>query len=195
DFDHDGNLDFVAIYNLDEKGLTLRRGHGDGGFFLPRHYHGSFQWDDYTTGGRTQVIDVDGDGHQDVLFANVQAQDFSYWKNNGDGTFREVRRFGAGHNVHDLVAGDFNGDGALDVAMSAQVDVGAWWYTGVVIIDGTAGTPPLPGDVDGDGLVGIADLLALLAAWGPCTGACPADFDGDGAVGITDLLIVLANWS
>ncbi len=52
------------------------------------------------------------------------------------------------------------------------------------------------GDLDGDGVVGIQDLLILLAEWGPCPpkGACPADFDIDGEVGITDLLLLLANW-
>ncbi len=53
-----------------------------------------------------------------------------------------------------------------------------------------------PGDVDGDGTVGILDFLALLAAWGLCPPEpCPADFDGDGGVGITDFLALLANWS
>ena len=50
------------------------------------------------------------------------------------------------------------------------------------------------GDLDGDGTVGILDLLALLSAWGPCEGECPADLDGDGAVGVLDLLTLLANW-
>lgn len=49
------------------------------------------------------------------------------------------------------------------------------------------------GDLDGDGSVGIADLLILLGDWGACPG-CQADLDGDGAVGITDLLQLLANW-
>lgn len=48
-------------------------------------------------------------------------------------------------------------------------------------------------DLNGDGDVGIVDLLALLAAWGtaPCG---PPDFNGDGTVGIVDLLEFLANW-
>jgi len=50
-----------------------------------------------------------------------------------------------------------------------------------------------PTDIDGDGAVGIADLLALLAAWGPNPGH-PADFDDDGTVGIADLLALLAGW-
>jgi len=56
----------------------------------------------------------------------------------------------------------------------------------------------VPGDVDGDGVVGVVDLLALLGAWGPCPEPCPpacvADFDDDCQVGVTDLLILLANW-
>ncbi len=48
-------------------------------------------------------------------------------------------------------------------------------------------------DLDSDGTVGILDLLALLAAWGPNPGHS-ADFDGDGNVGILDLLTLLANW-
>ncbi len=54
--------------------------------------------------------------------------------------------------------------------------------------------PPCPADLDGDGNVGILDLLALLSAWGPCSGDCPSDFNGDGIVGILDLLKLLANW-
>ncbi len=53
------------------------------------------------------------------------------------------------------------------------------------------------GDIDGDGLVDVVDLLALLGAWGPCTdpGDCPADLNGDGTVDVIDLLVLLGNWS
>ncbi len=50
------------------------------------------------------------------------------------------------------------------------------------------------GDVDGDGDVDFQDLVAMLAAWGPCAG-CPEDLDGDGVVDLKDLLLVLTNWS
>ncbi|NNF41745.1 MAG: hypothetical protein HKN62_01630 [Phycisphaerales bacterium] len=50
-----------------------------------------------------------------------------------------------------------------------------------------------PADLDGSGDVGFADLLTILAAWGPCPG-CPADLDGSGDVGFTDLLSALAAW-
>ena len=49
-----------------------------------------------------------------------------------------------------------------------------------------------PADLDGDGVVGGADLAIVLAAWGSKGGA--ADLDGDGVVGGADLAIVLAAW-
>ncbi len=55
----------------------------------------------------------------------------------------------------------------------------------------------VPGDLDGDGAVGIADLVMLLGEWGSCPAqpdACPGDVDLDDIVGITDLLILLGNW-
>ena len=55
-----------------------------------------------------------------------------------------------------------------------------------------------PGDLVGvgifpNGVIGVPDLLALLAAWGPCQ-CCAADLNGDEAVDVEDLLILLANW-
>ncbi|MFK7960015.1 MAG: hypothetical protein AB8G96_05760 [Phycisphaerales bacterium] len=51
-----------------------------------------------------------------------------------------------------------------------------------------------PADLDADRAVGFADLLALLATWGPCpTGEfCDADLDFDGTVNFADLLALLA---
>jgi hypothetical protein len=55
--------------------------------------------------------------------------------------------------------------------------------------------PPL-GDLDGDGVVGSADLATLLGLWGSedpsLTGG---DLDGDGSVGVSDLAILLGAWS
>jgi spore coat protein A len=53
--------------------------------------------------------------------------------------------------------------------------------------------PACPWDVDHDDVVGINDLLDLLAAWGTDPGG-PPDVDGDGNVGINDLLDLLAHW-
>jgi hypothetical protein len=50
-------------------------------------------------------------------------------------------------------------------------------------------------DLDDNGSIGVGDMLALLAAWGPCAPPCPADFNGDGVVNVADLLFLLALWS
>ncbi len=55
--------------------------------------------------------------------------------------------------------------------------------------------PPVIGDVNGDGVIDVGDLLDVLGSWGPCPAPpqeCRADVDGDGAVGVSDLLLVLA---
>ena len=57
--------------------------------------------------------------------------------------------------------------------------------------------PDCPADLDGDGTVGVADLLLLLAAWGPyepCPPFEPEDIDQDCDVGFSDLLVLLAAW-
>jgi hypothetical protein len=84
----------------------------------------------------------------------------------------------------------------LDVSGGAAVAA----VVGVDDLEMITGPPPIPGDLDGDGDVDVADLLDLLAAWGSCPqpcpfpGACPADLDGTCAVNVSDLLMLLANW-
>ncbi len=86
------------------------------------------------------------------------------------------------------VVEDCNGNGAedaCDIATGGSQDV-----TGDGVPDECT---TCPWDLGGDGIVGITDLLALLAAWGTNPGG-PPDFDGNGSVGITDLLDLLGNW-
>lgn len=56
----------------------------------------------------------------------------------------------------------------------------------------------IPGDIDCDGYVGLADLSALLTAYGTCKGDPfydpQADLDQDGCVGLPDLSILLTNF-
>ncbi len=49
------------------------------------------------------------------------------------------------------------------------------------------------GDVNGDHIVDVTDVLAVIADWGSCSG-CPADVDGSGTVDVTDLLTLIEYW-
>ena len=51
------------------------------------------------------------------------------------------------------------------------------------------------GDINGDGLVNVEDLLIAISEWGPCSGECLADIDGSDTVDIADLLEIIANWT
>jgi hypothetical protein len=65
---------------------------------------------------------------------------------------------------------------------------------GIAIVDiGADEWPGCPTDLDGDGVTGIEDFLALLVAWGPNPGHV-ADLNGDGLVGIADFLSLLQSW-
>ena len=51
-------------------------------------------------------------------------------------------------------------------------------------------------DLDNTGTINVADLLIVLATWGPCDPKehCLEDLDDSGAVDVGDLLAVLAAW-
>lgn len=88
-----------------------------------------------------------------------------------------------------LPVGSQEGHVITATAASAQGDTSE--FSACVTI--TGGT--ITGDVTGDGFVNVQDLLALLSAWGTCSGVCPADINGDGLVGVPDLLLLIQNWS
>ena len=58
---------------------------------------------------------------------------------------------------------------------------------------------PVLGDVDFDSVLTPADMLALIAAWGPCPElidvSCPADINGDQNVDAQDLSSFIRLWN
>jgi hypothetical protein len=50
---------------------------------------------------------------------------------------------------------------------------------------------PCPADCNGDGVVNVSDMLAIIDAWGTTTGC---DINGDGMIDVIDLLEVVGNW-
>ncbi len=86
-----------------------------------------------------------------------------------------VTGLAAGHYVLRLERAD-GGGGDNDVAL-------AWYTTGEVI----------NADLDGNGSVGVEDLLSLLEAWSTCA-PCPADLNEDGVLDLDDILLLIERW-
>jgi hypothetical protein len=111
-----------------------------------------------------------------------------------DGTFEVSLQDGfappAGTTYDALRASGISGSfDDLVVGAGLEVDV----QSTRVLVTVTDGGDPCPEDIDGNGTVDVADLVSLLAAWGPC-GGCPEDIDGSGTVDTADLVDLLAAW-
>jgi serine protease AprX len=52
-------------------------------------------------------------------------------------------------------------------------------------------TEPCPADCNGDGVVGVSDLLAIIDGWGTDSGC---DVNGDGNIDVLDLLAAVGSW-
>jgi V8-like Glu-specific endopeptidase len=83
----------------------------------------------------------------------------------------------------------------FDSVDSNYNDFPGWRVDGIVVsindVDCTD-PPQCAEDVDGDGVVGVNDLLTIIGLWGTSGG--PADVNGDNSVDILDLLAVIAAW-
>jgi hypothetical protein len=141
------------------------------------------------------VYDINNDGVA-VGYAAIAFDVFRavlYWEGQPyDLTERVVNVPDIGKSVFLHVATGINSDGQIvgkfgGFASGEPLDPGRLFIL-------TPVEPKVPGDVNGDGVVNITDLLAVIAAWGPCQGLCPADVTGDGSVNIGDLLFVIAHW-
>ena len=80
-----------------------------------------------------------------------------------------------------------DGDDALVGELNRVPDGAAYFYTGM--LQGCGCNE----DIDGDGMIAVADLLAVISAWGSCDG-CAEDINGDGVVAVADLLAVISAW-
>src|SRR5262249_18572698 len=116
DFNGDGLLDLAAAnYAIGTVGILL--GHAGGSFEGPRNFH---------VGVRPRsaaVGDFDGDGILDLAVVALGNPPFdlagvSVLLGKGDGSFQDARHFPAGDRPYSVAAGDFNGDGLLDLAVA-----------------------------------------------------------------------------
>jgi hypothetical protein len=87
-----------------------------------------------------------------------------------------------------------DGDVAFQCGLTPPDNNQIEWGSGIFIAH--AEPVAVPGDVTGNGVVDIDDLLAVINAWGQMgpPGTIQADVSDDGMVNIDDLLFVINHW-
>jgi trimeric autotransporter adhesin len=180
DFNQDGILD-LALVDGNSKTVILLLGNGDGTFTATQASP--------VTGLQPRGIatgDFNGDGIPDLVVLNfgstvtdVQSS-LTVLLGNGDCTFQQPTTSVAtgGVGAEALVAADFNGDGALDLALIEETDSNAVAYSIAVLLG------------DGHGGFGIPSLTLLAGTPAQTVEAesmTVADFNQDG---IPDLAVI-----
>ncbi|MEP0846527.1 MAG: hypothetical protein HRF50_06845 [Phycisphaerae bacterium] len=138
-----------------------------------------------------------GDPNADVFLIDASPDDGQTWQSlevvgpTGTGPGWRLREFHVANTVPltatlrlRFVASDYGGSSRID----ALVD-------DMVVYDAACSPEPCPGDITGDGQRDLADLSAMLSAFGTCSadpGFEPgADLDGNGCIDLADLSSLL----
>ena len=159
DFDHDGILDLALIAGGSSDGeLTILLGLGDATFAALPPLHLEPPASDLVG------ADFDEDGAADLILTVGGccngAYSIQFLRSNGDGTFQDAVPYFAGPAPFLPRAGDFDGDGHLDVLIASADSSNVALFLG-----------------DGTGAFGPADLVAT--GW-PMADLETGDFDADG---------------
>lgn len=120
--------------------------------------------------------------------AGSENYDLSWHTVDGGGGMSSAAALAVEGTIGQHDAGIMNG-GAFEL-------VGGFWAGA-----GSPTVPTCPGDIapgEGDGLVNVIDLLAIINNWGACTSPCPpscsTDINSDCSTNVIDLLAVINQW-
>jgi phage terminase large subunit-like protein len=195
DFNNDGKLDLVGLNN---GRISVALGNGDGTFTL--------QWSAPVAASflAVTVADFNQDGKLDLEFPGTisGSNGFGIFLGNGDGTFTPGAMYSSNIAFKGAVAGDFNGDGKVDLATVGFVNGpeiyiylgngdGTFQFSGTASYGGLASSGLLfAADMNNDGKLDlVTPLVGILLGNGDgsFTNAGANDtFDGMGFAGIGD---------
>ena len=176
DFNRDGHLDLAVVTTTwsdpsRPDTVSILLGEADGTFGPAVGYPAGYR-PDYLIAG-----DFDEDGNLDLAIADYgehyEGGVVSILLGHGDGTFRDRVEYAAGTNPVFVIAGDFNVDGYVDLAVGNNN-----WPQGVTILQGA-----------GDGSFRATGHYYLVGA-NP-RGGVVGDFNGDGRL---DLAVGVVQW-
>ncbi len=100
--------------------FTVRFGNGSGGWVSAPAVYDPDVATDSTPLSDSVLVDVDGDGDRDLVFADTRAGRVTVWKNNGVGTFARTGVVPLARQTGDIVPSDFDHDGDIDLAVSGS---------------------------------------------------------------------------
>jgi len=187
DFDGDGRADIALTRGIGWTTIPVAFSRGDGTFNLTNDFVQDFPTWSTQIGGHFAVAgDFDGDGRDDLALAGGNGWGtvpvaFSV----GDGTFN-VTNYGLADfptwatQAWVVLAGDFNGDGLTDLALTG----GNGWGTVPVAFSNGDGTFSVTNGVAVDSSTGDS---TEFPTWAVGSGAVSGDFNGDG---LSDIALV-----
>ena len=172
--DLDGDLDLdLAVLNTDTFDISILANDGNGVFTPVQRIAVNRTASSSAAPTWAQIVDVDGDGHLDIVTMNLQSHGaVSVLHNRGDGTFdtavqHAVAGIETGEAMSTLTAADLDGDGDVDLVTKVG---GFSFHDRIVVLIN-----------DGTGSFDTAVHIQLQSSpWDITTG----DFDNDGHVDI-----------
>ena len=189
DFNGDGRFDIAAVSALNNQlGVLLADTTTSSGFT------GAIYVSPGTLPRGLVCIDFDLDGNIDlatIATDTTGVRGVRVLQNDGNLIFTAVET-ATGESPSLIEVGDVSGNGVTElVTITAGTVRGAGGSQ--LSLRTVADVIACTGDIDGNAMVDVLDLLAVIAVWGDCSG-CAADINADGTVDVLDLLAVIAAW-